>query len=73
LICGAGRCGPQLRTASGGTEAAPADTGYAVFGIGAVGVPVAGLVLFCEAVTVARVLFLSIMVVGTVGLRLAEG
>ena len=52
----------------------PADTGYAVWvGIGAVGVPVAGMVLFCEAVTVARVLFLSIIVVGTVGLRLAEG
>jgi len=51
----------------------PAGTGYAVWvGIGAVGVAVAGMVFLCEAVTVARVLFLSIIVVGIVGLRLAE-
>jgi quaternary ammonium compound-resistance protein SugE len=51
----------------------PAATGYAVWvGIGAVGVAVAGMVLFSEAVTVARVLFLSIIVVGIVGLRLVE-
>jgi multidrug transporter EmrE-like cation transporter len=30
------------------------------------------MVLFCEAVSVARVLFLTIIVVGIVGLRLAE-
>jgi multidrug transporter EmrE-like cation transporter len=30
------------------------------------------MVFLCEAVTVARVLFLSIIVVGIVGLRLAE-
>jgi quaternary ammonium compound-resistance protein SugE len=51
----------------------PAGTGYAVWvGIGAVGVAVAGMVLLCEAVTVARVLFLSLIVVGIVGLRLVE-
>jgi quaternary ammonium compound-resistance protein SugE len=52
----------------------PAGTGYVVWvGIGAVGVAVAGMVLFSEAVTVARVLFLSIIVIGILGLRLAEG
>ncbi|HEX9833203.1 MAG TPA: multidrug efflux SMR transporter [Mycobacterium sp.] len=51
----------------------PAGTGYAVWvGIGAVGVAVAGMVLLCEAVSVARVLFLSLIVVGIVGLRLIE-
>lgn len=51
----------------------PAGTGYAVWvGIGAVGVAVAGMVLFCEAFSLARVLFLSIIVVGIVGLRLVE-
>ena len=51
----------------------PAGTGYAVWvGIGAVGVAVAGMVLFSEAASVARLLFLSIIVVGIVGLRLVE-
>jgi len=51
----------------------PAGTGYAVWvGIGAVGVAVAGMILFSETVSVARVLFLSIIVVGIVGLRLVE-
>lgn len=51
----------------------PAGTGYAVWvGIGAVGVAVAGMVMFSETVSVARVLFLSIIVVGIVGLRLVE-
>ena len=51
----------------------PAGTGYAVWvGIGAVGVAVAGMVLLSEAVNPARVLFLSIIVVGIIGLRLVE-
>jgi quaternary ammonium compound-resistance protein SugE len=51
----------------------PAGTGYAVWvGIGAVGVAVAGMIVFGEAASVARVLFLSIIVVGIVGLRLVE-
>jgi quaternary ammonium compound-resistance protein SugE len=52
----------------------PAGTGYAVWvGIGAVGVAIAGIVAFGEAVSAARLLFLSLIVVGIVGLRLAEG
>jgi quaternary ammonium compound-resistance protein SugE len=49
-------------------------TGYAVWvGIGAVGVAIAGMILFDEAVSAARVIFLSVIAVGIVGLRLAEG
>jgi quaternary ammonium compound-resistance protein SugE len=52
----------------------PAGTGYAVWvGIGAVGVVIAGVVVFGEAASAARLLFLSINVVGIVGLRLVEG
>src|SRR5919108_5425126 len=52
----------------------PTGTGYAVWvGIGAVGVAIAGIVLFGEAVSAARLLFLSIIVIGIVGLRIVEG
>ena len=42
-------------------------------GIGAVGVAIAGIVAFGETVSPARVLFLSMIVVGVAGLRLVEG
>jgi quaternary ammonium compound-resistance protein SugE len=52
----------------------PAGTGYAVWvGIGAVGVAIVGIVVFGDAVSPTRLLFLSLIVVGIVGLRLAEG
>jgi quaternary ammonium compound-resistance protein SugE len=52
----------------------PAGTGYAVWvGIGAVGVAIAGIVAFGETLSAARLLFLSLIVVGVVGLRIAEG
>lgn len=52
----------------------PVGTGYAVWvGIGAIGVAIAGIVAFGEAVSAARLLFLSIVVVGLVGLRLVDG
>jgi quaternary ammonium compound-resistance protein SugE len=51
----------------------PAGTGYAVWvGIGAVGVAIAGIIAFDETVSAARLLFLSIIVVGIVGLRVVE-
>ena len=51
----------------------PVGTGYAVWvGIGAVGVVIAGVVLSGETVSAARALFLSLIVVGIVGLRLVE-
>jgi quaternary ammonium compound-resistance protein SugE len=52
----------------------PASTGYAVWvGIGAVGVVIAGIVVSGEDVSAARVLFLSLIVIGVAGLRLVEG
>lgn len=52
----------------------PAGTGYAVWvGIGAVGVALAGAILLGEGVSAERVLFLSLIVVGIVGLRFVEG
>ncbi|KKW65373.1 quaternary ammonium compound efflux SMR transporter SugE [Mycolicibacterium elephantis] len=52
----------------------PAGTGYAVWvGIGAVGVAMAGIVLLGESLSVARVAFLAVIVVGIIGLRLVEG
>ena len=52
----------------------PAGTGYAVWvGIGAVGVAIAGIVLLGETVSVARVVFLAVIITGIVGLRIVEG
>jgi quaternary ammonium compound-resistance protein SugE len=52
----------------------PAGTGYAVWvGIGAVGVAIAGIILLGEAVSVARLIFLAVIIAGIVGLRIVEG
>jgi quaternary ammonium compound-resistance protein SugE len=52
----------------------PAGTGYAVWvGIGAVGVAIAGIVAFGEAISAARLLFLSLIIVGIAGLRITGG
>lgn len=52
----------------------PASTGYAVWvGIGAVGVALTGILLLGEAASAARVVFLTVIVIGVIGLRLAEG
>ncbi|ULE33203.1 DMT family transporter [Mycobacterium sp. IDR2000157661] len=52
----------------------PASTGYAVWvGIGAVGVAIAGIVLLGETVSVARMVFLAVIVAGIVGLRIVDG
>ncbi len=49
----------------------PLGTGYAVWvGIGAVGTAVAGMVLFGEAKSVARLLCIVLIVAGIVGLKL---
>ena len=49
----------------------PLGTGYAVWvGIGAVGTAVAGMVLFDEARSVARLLCIVLIVAGIVGLKL---
>lgn len=52
----------------------PVGTAYAVWvGIGAVGVTLAGIVYFGEAVTPQRLLCILLVVTGVVGLRLLEG
>lgn len=49
----------------------PAGTSYAVWtGIGTVGVAVIGILVFNEPVTLARIFFLALIVLGILGLRL---
>jgi quaternary ammonium compound-resistance protein SugE len=55
-------------------ENLPVGTAYAVWtGIGAVGTASLGVVLFDEPATLARVGFMSLIVVGIVGLHLVSG
>ncbi len=52
----------------------PIGTAYAVWvGIGAVGAAVGGVVLYGEALSPARALFLAMLVVSLVGLKLTAG
>ena len=52
----------------------PVGTGYAVWtGIGAVGTAILGIVLFNEAVTVARLACIGLIVAGIFGLKLVSG
>lgn len=52
----------------------PVGTAYAVWvGIGSLGVAVAGIVALGEALTIARVGFLALILAGVIGLRLIEG
>jgi quaternary ammonium compound-resistance protein SugE len=52
----------------------PISTAYAVWtGIGAVGAAIFGVLIFREAVTVAKVICIALIVAGVVGLRLVEG
>ncbi|WP_102142256.1 DMT family transporter [Mycobacterium hubeiense] len=51
----------------------PVGTAYAVWaGIGAVGVAIAGVVWFHDALTLWRTTFITLIVVGLVGLRFLE-
>lgn len=48
----------------------PVGTGYAIWtGIGVLGTSVLGVLLFAEPVTVWRVLFLTLIIVGILGLK----
>jgi quaternary ammonium compound-resistance protein SugE len=52
----------------------PVGTAYAVWtGIGAVGAALLGIVLFGEALTLARVVCICLIVVGILGLKLFRG
>lgn len=51
----------------------PVGTAYAVWvGIGAVGVALIGMLALGEAVTPARIAFLSLILIGIVGLKIVE-
>jgi quaternary ammonium compound-resistance protein SugE len=55
-------------------RALPLGTAYAVWtGIGSVGTAVLGIVLFREPATAMRLTCIGLIVVGIVGLKLAEG
>ncbi|MFO1207150.1 MAG: quaternary ammonium compound efflux SMR transporter SugE [Burkholderiales bacterium] len=52
----------------------PVGTGYAIWtGIGAAGVAILGMLLFGEPATLARFVFLALIIVGIVGLKLSAG
>lgn len=52
------------------TRVLPIGTAYAVWtGIGAVGAITLGMILFKEPVDLARILFMSLIVIGIIGLR----
>lgn len=52
----------------------PIGTAYAIWvGIGALGAAILGIVLFHEAVTPARIIFLSLLLVSIVGLKISSG
>jgi len=54
-------------------RAIPMGTAYAVWtGIGAVGVAIMGIILFNEPRDLARLFFISVIVIGIVGLKLSS-
>jgi quaternary ammonium compound-resistance protein SugE len=52
----------------------PVGTAYAIWtGIGAVGVTIAGIVLFSESISPARLACIGVVVAGIIGLKLTSG
>ena len=55
-------------------KALPVGTAYAIWvGVGAVGTAIAGILLFGEALTVARIASLLLILAGIIGLKLSSG
>ena len=55
-------------------ETIPIGTAYAIFtGIGAAGTAIVGILLFKEGAGVGKLFFLGLLLVGIVGLKLADG
>jgi len=55
-------------------ETIPIGTAYAIFtGIGAAGTAVVGILLFAEGAGAGKLFFLGLLLVGIVGLKLADG
>ena len=56
------------------TKSLPLGTSYAIWtGIGALGAVIVGIVLFKEPVTAARIFFVSLLLIGIVGLKATSG
>ena len=56
------------------TKTLPLGTAYAVWtGIGALGAVIVGIVLFKEPVTAARIFFVSLLLIGIIGLKATSG
>lgn len=56
------------------TKSLPLGAAYAVWtGIGALGAVIVGIVLFKEPVTAARIFFVSLLLIGIVGLKATSG
>ena len=56
------------------TKSLPLGTAYAVWtGSGALGAVIVGIVLFKEPVTAARIFFVSLLLIGIVGLKATSG
>ena len=56
------------------TKSLPLGTAYAVWtGIGALGAVIVGIVLFKEPVAAARIFFVSLLLIGIVGLKATSG
>ena len=52
----------------------PLGTSYAIWtGIGALGAVIVGIVLFKEPVTAARIFFVSLLLIGIIGLKATSG
>ena len=55
------------------TKTLPLGTSYAIWtGIGALGAVIAGIILFHEAVTPLRLLFVALLIAGIVGLEITS-
>ncbi len=56
------------------TKTLPLGTAYAVWtGIGALGAVIVGIILFKEPVTAARIFFVSLLLIGIIGLKVTSG
>lgn len=55
------------------TKTLPIGTGYAVWtGIGAVGTVIIGMLIFNESTALPRLLFLSLIIIGIIGLKFSS-
>lgn len=56
------------------TKQLPLGTSYAIWtGIGALGAVIVGIILFKEPVTAARIFFVSLLLIGIIGLKATSG